>query len=106
MRFRQRRAGREPVDELSARAVAGENHLVQVREDAPVGNGCDDPVDHRERADAERPGQGLVLREISLFPAAAAPVRDGAFVRRMMLLQRSEEHTSELQSLMRISYAV
>src|SRR3546814_2601207 len=30
----------------------------------------------------------------------------GAFLRREAIEQRSEEHTSELQSLMRISYAV
>src|SRR3546814_4375067 len=34
------------------------------------------------------------------------PPRDDACVRRPGLIARSEEHTSELQSLMRISYAV
>src|SRR3546814_7088125 len=45
--------------------------------------------DHRRRSDAEAGGS---------FPAAAALAA--------LCLGRSEEHTSELQSLMRISYAV
>src|SRR3546814_1074119 len=38
--------------------------------------------------------------EVAVVPALEGPARDA------QLLQRSEEHTSELQSLMRISYAV
>src|SRR3546814_4548979 len=39
-------------------------------------------------------------------PADLSAVRAGAFAVRRRDLRRSEEHTSELQSLMRISYAV
>src|SRR3546814_8480090 len=58
----------------------------------------------RTRADRERsarcPRQGRVAQ-------AAAPPRDlGVRARQVPHRSRSEEHTSELQSLMRISYAV
>src|SRR3546814_7915366 len=50
---------------------------------------------------ARRPSDGLALR-----PRAASPGL-GAFDQQVALeFGRSEEHTSELQSLMRISYAV
>src|SRR3546814_10350639 len=39
-------------------------------------------------------------------PAAGIPIVPGVLRRRRQSLDRSEEHTSELQSLMRISYAV
>src|SRR3546814_1076025 len=41
---------------------------------------------------------GLGVRRLSITPASVGPVR--------AMIRRSEEHTSELQSLMRISYAV
>src|SRR3546814_10813283 len=44
------------------------------------------------------PGVGLPDAEVLLADRRAAGAREG--------LRRSEEHTSELQSLMRISYAV
>src|SRR3546814_2046075 len=53
---------------------------------------------------------------LSAFPLAIAPAppsfarksrnRDSMLARRFLWIIRSEEHTSELQSLMRISYAV
>src|SRR3546814_6730445 len=50
-------------------------------------------------------GRNLAQRiEHQLAAAAIGPFRDGGAVARH--LSRSEEHTSELQSLMRISYAV
>src|SRR3546814_18996428 len=55
-----------------------------------------------------RPGQGLRGRAGRVHPRRG-PRRRGADVRaadRRGIAQRSEEHTSELQSLMRISYAV
>src|SRR3546814_4708871 len=57
-----------------------------------------DPAGIRRRPDAGQPEQRRC--EPHTEP------RDGADVARPPLLQRSEEHTSELQSLMRISYAV
>src|SRR3546814_1887911 len=55
------------------------------------------PADHRpyERPDLARPAR----TPPSLFSRGRDPCRDRA-------VRRSEEHTSELQSLMRISYAV
>src|SRR3546814_9197919 len=56
---------------------------------------------------------GLVLRETGLLPHLNAGLMDAAQLARlrrvapsMGIMLRSEEHTSELQSLMRISYAV
>src|SRR3546814_1820704 len=52
------------------------------------------------------------LAEVGIAHLAAAPVQQlsgGEFQRALLaraLIRRSEEHTSELQSLMRISYAV
>src|SRR3546814_1321407 len=43
----------------------------------------------------------LVGTEVDAFPTAWSKLAPGTY-----RLQRSEEHTSELQSLMRISYAV
>src|SRR3546814_10080291 len=45
---------------------------------------------------------------LALAPMAQRPVtaKDGCPACRFYVVQRSEEHTSELQSLMRISYAV
>src|SRR3546814_16858285 len=56
---------------------------------------------HRSGDSAHQPGGG------HLADAAPAPGGDHRFsVHRTAGWQRSEEHTSELQSLMRISYAV
>src|SRR3546814_1165367 len=52
---------------------------------------------------AEDGGAGLVTGFYEPV-VEASPVRTGRFV--VPLLSRSEEHTSDLQSLMRISYAV
>src|SRR3546814_10321798 len=54
--------------------------------------------------DRRRVGTGRgILRRVS---SHARGVRHGAVLRRGAAAGRSEEHTSELQSLMRISYAV
>src|SRR3546814_7596546 len=55
------------------------------------------------------PPVAQALRTLLMQPVAPAPQRTLAHpqhLRRLGLAQRSEEHTSELQSLMRISYAV
>src|SRR3546814_7287199 len=48
----------------------------------------------------------FALRPIAPDAAAQKHLDDGAKQRLKKLAERSEEHTSELQSLMRISYAV
>src|SRR3546814_3950697 len=58
--------------------------------------GRDQHHDH-EAIDRERPGKQIVLR---------GPARRGVTEQGHRPSHRSEEHTSELQSLMRISYAV
>src|SRR3546814_1374673 len=52
------------------------------------------PISNRDRV--IYPEAGLTKGELADYYAAVAPI----------MLPRSEEHTSELQSLMRISYAV
>src|SRR3546814_1246518 len=57
-------------------------------------------VDARLAAGKRRPGLAVVL--VGADPASQSYVRN----KRRAAQKRSEEHTSELQSLMRISYAV
>src|SRR3546814_10690295 len=52
-------------------------------------------------ATAQRPGLGLAVQM-----QVTRATRDQMELRASMVAARSEEHTSELQSLMRISYAV
>src|SRR3546814_10484827 len=53
------------------------------------------------------PGQGrMEAGPPQAEQASGPPVRTSSTPRRRRRLRRSEEHTSELQSLMRISYAV
>src|SRR3546814_9478820 len=59
---------------------------------------------HRPAAGAER--QRMVLRKGALAFQAGAHWDREQFRQLLQLRPRSEEHTSELQSLMRISYAV
>src|SRR3546814_3340319 len=105
-----------------------------MRKDAMVGLGaaekCDDPPDavqdlrarqeaalgarqqcHKAEARAAARGRVAIVvlghRVAALARHAALGVREIPEVpKRLPLHQRSEEHTSELQSLMRISYAV
>src|SRR3546814_3670578 len=59
------------------------------------------PIAAAERAWTAAPGAGAA------WTAARTAVAPGAATREMVAVRRrSEEHTSELQSLMRISYAV
>src|SRR3546814_3496492 len=92
--FRSRPAA-APIRELAARAVAaGAFHAVRGRRDVCLGFRVL-PVGHPARSVPDRAGAGPALTH------GRARVRP-----RGAGLGRSEEHTSELQSLMRISYAV
>src|SRR3546814_6244837 len=51
---------------------------------------------------AARPNAGRVLAVVSFLESSVFPIPPDV----MLIPMRSEEHTSELQSLMRISYAV
>src|SRR3546814_5579414 len=75
------------------------------------------PRKHRERVDSQRPSAKLIdtkaRSQSETFPSRLPPapakvineILDPVW-RNWGLVKRSEEHTSELQSLMRISYAV
>src|SRR3546814_1432047 len=85
------RAGDAPLADLDLLSIAAIG-IVEAESDAEhaVGKGVDHPA----------PGNAARL---GLF---AVPAADEALARRLRHLDRSDEHTSELQSLMRISYAV
>src|SRR3546814_9968196 len=51
---------------------------------------------------AEQPGTGCIAEESTAWPGVSRATDEGS----LGFAYRSEEHTSELQSLMRISYAV
>src|SRR3546814_3364038 len=64
---------------------------------------------HTMRADRSRQGFWVEKRRPGperIGQALADPIRIGSRLCGMLGTKRSEEHTSELQSLMRISYAV
>src|SRR3546814_6814539 len=76
-------------------------YSVRAREHAPVAA----PIGWDALADAESAGHWTIRDADALLERAGSPELKGwAFARQK--LPRSEEHTSELQSLMRISYAV
>src|SRR3546814_2029552 len=78
---------------LAAMLLAARHHRAQTEEDLVTG--------HRH-PDRRQVGQGGVLQ----VHGAVGQVEDGDALRRGGPGERSDEHTSELQSLMRISYAV
>src|SRR3546814_4607708 len=86
------------VQQVWSSAIAGERHPP---DGATFPCGADLAVGAHPRA------HGDTMQE-SWHPVLAEPVQNSVLERKVMvfLLKRSEEHTSELQSLMRISYAV
>src|SRR3546814_4281079 len=96
-------------------ADARHHHPEQIVADRIDPDGADDPR-HGERDrrlyrhhHGHQPGDGRARlpRRLDAGHAYAADVgRPGGAVQLCALCRRSEEHTSELQSLMRISYAV
>src|SRR3546814_5152681 len=90
-----------PVDLGGAQRLEGDDSVDDAHTRPPV-----DSHDAKPRIDMvpparEQPEHAAQVRFIGRFFEDAAPDRDGGVAR-----ARSEEHTSELQSLMRISYAV
>src|SRR3546814_5210268 len=82
----------------SSRSTHGKRSVRQCLPDLPPGH---DQAGQRSMA-ACRQGKGTVTAIDSCSAETDDKVTFGAW----LLTQRSEEHTSELQSLMRISYAV
>src|SRR3546814_10247861 len=72
-----------------------------------IGIGHGERARRRKLPAQQRHPTRLVKREIVLLhPGGGQQGGDGPLVHVGILPERSEEHTSELQSLMRISYAV
>src|SRR3546814_5477099 len=73
------------------------------RDDHATGGGHDA---HHDGHGAHEPHESPWVVTVPLVLLAIASIGVGFFTAGPMLFGRSEEHTSELQSLMRISYAV
>src|SRR3546814_8754480 len=86
---------------LAAERTADESPDCRKLEDERSGRGCQGA---RRRAQGSRRRRPACLRPAGL-PTVSPPRTGGPGARRQPH-RRSEEHTSELQSLMRISYAV
>src|SRR3546814_4749206 len=96
------------------RAEALPRHAVEADEDAVVGK-AGMAISAGDLARQHRPDRPVDVADFPLDPDRLAVLQRGSrrldqlLVKRRsqaMVLTRSEEHTSELQSLMRISYAV
>src|SRR3546814_7250619 len=98
------RRGRVPRAELLDSAVqAGYvkgRHDRQARREPAIPDVLE-PFVHVDDVDVTSPGPGQSHREVAIDACPALPR-----VFAQVITERSEEHTSELQSLMRISYAV
>src|SRR3546814_6361731 len=95
-------------------------HTLSLRDALPISAGRAGQRRQLAQPDPGRAGEGLRLPAVQAAPGAVAGVRHARRAGRRMARQqaapadahprqrrvRSEEHTSELQSLMRISYAV
>src|SRR3546814_3670290 len=87
-------------------AAEGAVEIGQVTETAGIGNRCDRPrclprMQQQAMSAVEPFAQNMIRKAASLILKQAADI-----ARTDARAGRSEEHTSELQSLMRISYAV
>src|SRR3546814_7857866 len=68
----------------------------------PGGDLVEDRIGHR----ADQIGRDVDTVQIAQVPADLTRAHAPSVHRHDLIIKRSEEHTSELQSLMRISYAV
>src|SRR3546814_4608875 len=93
----QQESTREPG--IDRQRVAGE--VEEQREHIKASNGPED-----EKNGHKRPLSGRARHHLLSAICGARIARQGTGRKGEMCLRRSEEHTSELQSLMRISYAV
>src|SRR3546814_9565171 len=81
-------------------------HLDSVRDETLRRHQQDMVTDRPGERRSKAPPRTTPSRQVSQAERQAAFSRNKAEYRRRMLRDRSEEHTSELQSLMRNSYAV
>src|SRR3546814_1070908 len=100
---------RSPPDQAKGRCVAalqrtgpGKDRIIAEGDAPPLQRRAGQP-DHRQRAERQQDSRADIDRERA---AAARQGRKQGEGRDDRVQFRSEEHTSELQSLMRISYAV
>src|SRR3546814_4779988 len=106
MRLRQRRHQGGRSDELDAVVVADR---LAAEADCQMGLAGSGRTEEQQRVAMRHPTAGREFAELALVERGlGAPVEplEVAHERELRDLRRSEEHTSELQSLMRISYAV
>src|SRR3546814_5609891 len=104
---------REIIRHLHAKqGNTGENTVLSIMNDAPISVTPNTSADEVQRLMLEKHARyipvmdgPMLLGVISFYDMAQAIVAAQQF-ENDMLKARSEEHTSELQSLMRISYAV
>src|SRR3546814_7727032 len=96
----------EPFDRRRARQKRGDAHIAR-RHGAEDGNGKEDGQEARVFRVYHAPQAAFRQRTVPEGGLTLGPLGIGVAERaRLALDLRSEEHTSELQSLMRISYAV
>src|SRR3546814_4463551 len=92
-------------DLLNGRAVWSDDHIVGVQVSVDYAAA----IAARGRAGEEHPtdrGKGGCTDHASCLQRSGTEIACSAIMQPVFGLGRSEEHTSELQSLMRISYAV
>src|SRR3546814_1421486 len=88
-----------PISDLRKRCRGAEHHCVPGQGGRPAEIGVEGP----DLDGVEVARRGVTTRPVALFSTGPSPLECEKAVLRA---KRSEEHTSELQSLMRISYAV
>src|SRR3546814_3561892 len=93
---------------VSALAKPAQERLVRKKPE-PLGNRTDRVVAVMQTLAGHRqphPVENFAITSAEFLQIAMQAARAGAELHRDRFLGRSEEHTSELQSLMRLSYAV
>src|SRR3546814_7963176 len=93
------------ADYESEKALAAAHAVKAVRDGMLVGLGSGSTASYAIRKLGRCIQAGLRIEDVATSEASAALARSVGIVF-VPLERRSEEHTSELQSLMRISYAV
>src|SRR3546814_3589907 len=91
---------------LCAAREAASGPSIAARSSISRNAGCATPMRARRRASRSSPRRLATPCSVTTTSMSVRAVDTGTPSRLGTILERSEEHTSELQSLMRISYAV